>query len=168
MKNKKGQAWGIDLIVSVFIFIGAIVLFYNYSTNLNQNSENIELLLKGGVAATNIILSEGYPTNWNKIDVEKIGILAGSGINRQKLQLFLELSAENYSRAKNMLGTKYDFYLFFETNQTVFVNSTIEGIGKQGVNSLTIETMESKKLIRISRLVILDKKPARMNFYLWS
>jgi len=124
-------------------------------------------LLKDGVAATNIILSEGYPTSWNKINVEKPGILTGNYIDRQKLQLLLELSSENYSRTKNLLGTKYDFYFFFETSQTVFFNSSFEGAGKQGVNSSAIETMQSKKLIRISRFVILDKKPARMNFYLW-
>lgn len=167
MKNKKGQAWGMDLIVSVFIFLSAIVLFYNYSTNLNQDSENLDVLIKEGTTATNIILSEGYPTNWDKLNVEKPGVMIGNEINRDKLQLFLELTSENYTRVKNMLGTKFDFYILFSTNRTIFVNSTVEGIGMQGVTSSEIENINSKRLVKISRLVILDKKPIKLNFYLW-
>ena len=166
-KNKRGQAWGIDLIVSVFIFVSAILLFYNYSTNLNQDSENINVMLEDGTAATNVILSEGYPAMWNKYDVEKPGIFTGSEVDRNKLQSFLELTSENYTKVKNMLGTKYDFYLFFQSNTISFVNSSIEGIGSQGVNSGNIETLKTKKIVKISRFVILDKKPAKMIFYLW-
>lgn len=166
--HKKAQAWGFDLIISAFIFVIAIALFYNYSINLQTENEDIDALLQEGISATNILLSEGYPINWGKFSVEKPGLYKSNNIDRDKLQSLLELASENYSRSKNLLGTKYDYYFFFSSDKTEFVNLTNEGIGKTGITSQNINSLETKKLVKITRMAILDKKPVKMSFYLWS
>ena len=93
MKNKKSQAWGIDLMIAMVIFSVGLVSFYFYSLNSGEEANGItdQLFYDGNIIA-NDILSEGYPLNWGTEDVVKIGIISDNRINETKLNNFYLLS----------------------------------------------------------------------------
>ena len=79
----KAQAWGIDLMVATSIFVVGILIFFIYSLNsFNESEEEIDKLFYDGKLISNYILSEGHPDNWNENNVQKIGITNNS-LNNQ-------------------------------------------------------------------------------------
>lgn len=160
MKNtKKGQAWGLDLIVASILFLGGIIFFYTYSLNLSNESEDIfSKLAYDGNTMSEALLSEGSPQNWNLTNVEKIGLLSHDKINETKLEMFYQLSVTDYQKTKSFFNIKYNYYLFFQKNMTI--NSLeIEGIGSFPT--------APKNLIKITRLTIYKNKPDTLNIHIW-
>jgi hypothetical protein len=164
LKEKKSQAWSIDLMVAIAIFSIGIVVFYAYSINgPGESEENMQNLFYDGEIITNTILSEGYPINWNETNVDKIGLLTDNKINKTKLEYFYDLTQKDYEKTKLIFNTKYNYYLFFDKNITINSNS-IEGIGKPGINKNNINT---ENLIKITRITVFENKPATAYLYIW-
>ena len=162
--NKKAQAWGIDLMVAVAIFSMGIIIFYVYSlNNYNETEEEIEKLFYDGKLISNLILSEGHPEDWNNETVIQIGILNNNKINQTKLEKFYNLSQTNYQKTKELFSTKYDYYFFLENNITIN-SQTVEGIGKPGTskNNITVQN-----LIKVTRFAIYQDKPTTAYVYIW-
>ncbi len=157
--EKKGQAWGFDLIAASFIFIGGILLFYTYSINLSDETED---LIAGmnyeGSAIAESLLSEGIPSAWNASNVERIGLLDSGKINDEKLSNFYQLSIDDYQKTRSLFNTKYNYYISLEVNMSI--NSLeIEGIGSRALSP--------KNLLRITRLTIYKNKPVILNVDIW-
>src|SRR3989338_6629598 len=128
-KTKRGQAWGLDLIVATIIFTMGIIIFFIYSLNLSDDTEEIlnNLNYAGNSIADNL-LSEGSPLDWNSTNVKKIGLTSGNKINETKLERFYDLNITDYQKTKSLFNTKYDYYVFFP--EPMIINSTsVEGIG---------------------------------------
>ena len=156
-KSKRSQAWGIDLMVAVMIFVFGIIVLYIYALNLpSQSNETLENLFYDGKNILNDVLSEGYPEDWNSINAVNIGILSDDKINITKLERFRDLIQEDYSKTKILFNTKYDYI--------VYIEGTSWEIGKPEVD---INNITATNLIKITRLSIFDNKPATIYLYVW-
>lgn len=95
----------------VFLFILTLSLIYSI-----EASNRIYLLEKGNArnlaafsAANALLLSPGYPANWESLPdlngVSSIGLaMAGNQISPSKLSKLVDLNKSNYSAAKDILG----------------------------------------------------------------
>ena len=73
MVSQKAQAWGIDLMAAMTIFIVAITVFFVYSLNQSGEARSIiEDLNYDGKIFSNDLTSEGYPDDWVEANVVKI------------------------------------------------------------------------------------------------
>jgi len=117
---KKAQAWYIDFSVSLMIFVLTLVFYYGYINNYegNDNSKTEELLSEARSVTSSLMLP-GYPIAWSNETVIRIGLSDESRLNATKLRSFNKL---NYSKSKSLLGTKHDFFVFFEDENEQALN----------------------------------------------
>jgi len=165
-KNSRGQIWGLDLIAGVTLFTLGIVIFFVYSMNQpGEAQENFEPLLYEGKVVANNLMSEGYPSNWNSNNIITAGITSDNKINETKLEeLYNMIYIDgNYTRTQNLLDTQYDYYFSMSENMTIDGNQ-VEGIGKPGI---TVETINSKNLVKITRFTIYQNKTMPLYVYIW-
>ncbi len=152
----------------MLIFGSAILIYYKNITNLSdQDEELLDDLLIDAKLISNSLMSSGYQTNWNSDNVERIGITDDNRVSESKLAEFSKIP---YKESKKLFGTVYDFYVFFtdRNNNIIPINSSSEGIGKPGVNSTNIQTVENpKKLVKITRLIVKESDIKKMVIYLW-
>ena len=161
MKSKKAQAWGTDLVIAFTIFSFSIIFFYFYSFNYSSETEDIlELLTYEGNFIADSLLSPGYPNPWDESNVLEIGITTNGKINQTKLNTFYEFTQNDYEKTKRVFGTKYDYYFLMEDP----INSTLEGIGKPGINSTNLEALN---LMKITRFTIYQNKPTTAYVYIF-
>lgn len=156
---KGGQGWGFDAMMASIIFIAGIVVFYLYSLNLtDQTDETLNKMLYDGNVIAESFLSEGSPDNWDSTNVQKIGLQTKNKINDTKLERFYQLSMMDYQKTKLLLNTNYNYYVFFQENITIS-GAQIEGIG-------SIPT-SPKNLIKIIRVTIYKDKPTTISIDIW-
>lgn len=152
IKNKKGQAWGMDLIIAVVIFSVALSAIYFYSINDNRsNQENTDTLFYDGGKISDSILSEGSPSNWESGNVLQIGILEDGKISSDKLEKFYNL---DYERSRSIFNTRHDYY-FFLRDPMLIGGLEVDGFGKPGVDR---NTVSAKSLIKITRIVVYNNR----------
>ena len=164
MQDKKGQAWGFDLMVAIIIFTFGIVVFFIYSVNQPAEAkETLEKLSYDGKLITNAILSEGHPKGWNESNVVKIGILNDNKINQTKLESFYSLAQTDYPNTKQHFNTVYDYYFFLDENMTID-SLEVEGIGKPGTNKNNID---SENIVKITRFTVYGNKPMVAYLYIF-
>jgi len=162
---KKGQIWGMDLMVATTIFAIALTTFYLYTLNENSGSEEkIEELFTEGSAIANMILSEGIPPNWDEDSVIEIGILSEGKINRTKMDMFYNLSIKNYSRTKGIFNTRFDYFFITSIRPTLQNGSYFSGLGKPGVDK---QTITAKNLVRIGRFTVYNSTPCGAELFIW-
>jgi len=156
MKQKRSQAWGIDLIIAVTIFSIGILFFFIYSVNQpSENKEIFDILNYEGGLVFESILSEGYPKDWENNTVIVIGIVENGKVNQTKYNNFKDLAETDYNRTKQLFNTIYDYYFFIEGES---------GIGKPGID---VNNISSKNLIKITRFTIYQNKPKTTFLYIW-
>jgi len=164
----KAQVFSLDLIIAVIIFGSAVLIYYKNITNLSDQDEVLldDLLIDAKIIS-NSLMSSGYQINWNKDNVERIGITDDNRVSTEKLAEFSKIP---YKESKKLFGTIYDYYVFFTDrhNNIIYINSSLEGIGKPDVNFTNIQTVENpKKLVKITRLVVKESEIEKMVIYLW-
>ena len=164
----KAQVFSLDLIIAMLVFGSAILIYYKNITNLSdQDEELLDDLLIDVKSISNSLVSQGYPYNWNKDNVVRIGITDNNRFNETKLEQF---SMIPYNEGRKLFGTAYDYYIFFRDrdNNIVPFNESLEGIGKPGVNFTNIQTVENpKKLVKVTRLIVKESEIEKMVIYLW-
>ena len=117
--SKTGQAWGFDLLTAISLFFIGIILFFMYSINYPKESQQeIEILQYESNYISEMLISSGYPSDWNTSNVGKIGVVDDGKINETKLQRFYNLANNNvnptgYLQAKSLFNTKYEFFVNF-------------------------------------------------------
>lgn len=162
--STKSQIWSLDLIVGIMIFLGAIFLFYKYSTNLsNLQQEDVNTLIEDAKVVSSYLVSEGYPADWGSDNVTMIG-LAGKEhtLDRGKLQAFDQMAQADYQNTKAILSTKNDFFVFLEDKEGNI--KEIAGVYWIGKN-YSIE--DPKDIIRVYRFLYYNSSILRMGIYLW-
>jgi len=113
--GRKAQHWYPDLILGLFIFSVAVLVFFQYMNNTSNNEEQVlDNIIIDGKIISNMLLQQGHPVNWTQNNVERIGISTGnSELNTSKLILFKNLTEKNYSKTKTLLGTSYNYGIIF-------------------------------------------------------
>ncbi|MBI4739560.1 hypothetical protein HY772_08550 [Candidatus Woesearchaeota archaeon] len=165
---RKGQIVVTDLILGSLVFVVAILAFYRAEVNLQEvaSRELADVQLEAGIVA-DALYSRGYPPAWTNATVTDMGITENSRVNVTKLA---QLRAMQYNQTRNIFRTKYDYYFYYEQNDgPTWIDAGVqEGIGKPGVNSTNILTVENpEQLARIIRFVIYNGAPHRMVVYVW-
>ena len=114
------QAFSMDIMLAVIIFIGTVLFFYAI-LNTTQSSKADELQNDASKVLTDLL--SGNPgvkiTDGNTINATKLGELLG-----------------NYSELKSKLKVKNDFCIYFEDEDgnVIYINSTYTGIGSGIIN----------------------------------
>lgn len=159
--NKKAQGWGIDLIIAFVIFFVGILLIYNYAINNMGGSESVLNSLESQAeTGSSLILSEGSPENWTKINNTKTpGILSENKINQTKLNRFYNITntEEEYTKTKLKLGINEQFYFNFSGMKAN--GEPVEGIGKKPSNP--------RDLFKLERVTVYENKITKFNMYIW-
>jgi len=181
---KKGQVWSYDLIIASMIFViaMAILAFFWWSARTNM-SENKDAIIRESLKVSDVLMSPGIPANWNTLvnlsnqstwsKVQQIG-LAESWVNRSlsvdKIYKLTNMSVTNYSYARSLLRSNYNFYMEFNLRNTsnnnleqpVFMNGTAITAGSK-YNDMTV-----KAIARNDRVVVYNNSIIIMRLYLWS
>lgn len=153
-KGNRGQAWSFDLMIGVTIFVAALSLLFFYSINYKAETEDIlNAMQYDGNAAADILLSEGYPQNWNQTNVIVPGILSNNRINENKLRNFSKII---YEKQRSLMHTSYNFCFNFSDSLPTDMPSCI---GQYNNNP--------NNLFLISRIVIYQNKSSMLNLYIW-
>ncbi|MFQ5531753.1 MAG: hypothetical protein ACE5ES_04015 [Candidatus Nanoarchaeia archaeon] len=148
-RDKKAQAWSLDLVVASLIFLVGIITLYIYAVNFSsQSQEQLNELFYEGNLASELILSD-----------EDLGILTDGKVNQTKLDDFYGLS---YQEQRNLLGVKNDFY-FNITGLESPSGTPISYVG----NPPSVGS-GSENLIQITRLTIYKNRPVKINFFAWN
>ena len=159
MKGRRAQGWGFDLVIALMIFSAVLFLFFFYILNYSPEADkNLADMNSEADSISNLILSEGRPTDWNSSNIQEIGILTGKKINETKLYNFFNISTDNYDLTKSLLKTNYEYFINF--SETIYSNGIlISEIGK--------EPTESEYLSKSSRQAIYNNKPITIYFEVW-
>src|SRR3989338_870065 len=164
MISRKGQTWGLDLIMAVFIFVIGVFVFLIYSINYScEATETFEKLSYDGEIIMKSVLSEGSPKGWDESNVKVIGVISDNKINQTKLEQFYNFTLSDYDKTKIVFNIKYDYYLTFKENITLHGNQ-VEGIGHPNIS---LNNIDSNNLIKITRFSIYNNTPATIYLYVW-
>lgn len=119
--NTKSQAWSIEAMIAVVIFLGVIFLFFSFF-NANSGTKGEEL-----EEDAEKLIGDIYSENPN------VDLLDGNKINSTKAE---DLLGMNYSDIKSQLNIRNDFCLYFEdeNGNIIFINYTHSGIGSSSIN----------------------------------
>jgi Tfp pilus assembly protein PilO len=119
----KGQAWSIDLVIGVLIFLLVIGLFYVLLIR-NFDEDTSELEIASETIATKLVDEEG-------------GIISENQVNKDQLKA---LADKKYDDLKKELEIGTDFCIFLEDEEGNVINITdssgnsFVGIGSSKIN----------------------------------
>ena len=157
--EKRGQAWGFDLMIATSLFFVGVAALYIYSLNYPiENQDTGSAVSAEAERIGSIIISEGYPLNWTIENVVRPGIISEDKIDEYKLEMLNELGNNDYNRLKSLLRTKYNFYLYFSEDM-IIAGTNVSGIGRA--------PNAEKNLIKESRIIIYKNKPINAYLYIW-
>ena len=117
----KSQAWSLDIMLAVVIFIGTALFFY-LTISQTQSGKVRDMESDASSVLTDIEAQNSTTT-----------IIDENEINITKLE---ELLGYNYTQIKNKLRLKNDFCIYFEDQKgnIVYINKTHLGIGSDLIN----------------------------------
>lgn len=155
-KCKKAQVWSLDFVVSVVIFLMALIplLFvWDYVNAQKQQqmlfdeAENIALSVSDALLRT-----KGLPENWNTTSVNVIGLASKENIlNITKVSYLLAMGSSDYNMTRAILSGGYDFFL-----NITDLNGTSYGI----IGSKP----QSRMVIPVERYCLYNERIAKLEF----
>ena len=158
-KSKKGQVWYTDFMLGILIFVVVIFIYYEYAHSVTQDPGSIisELVMDAKTISSSLV-TKGSPENWNKTNVEIIGLTDGEQrLVQEKLDMFANMT---YGYAKTKLRTPYDFYFYIEDlNGTKISVGGKEGVGKN--------ITDSDNIVSMTRVAIYDSRLINMVVQIW-
>ncbi|MBI2108445.1 hypothetical protein HYU10_00710 [Candidatus Woesearchaeota archaeon] len=187
-KGKDAQIWYPDFIIGLMIFIITLATYYYYSSNAPSNDDSsLENILGDANTVSSYLAGPGYPLNWSSADVMILGLTDGSGrIVGSKLS---SLDGLQYSGARSLLNTKFDFFLYFTDKSGCLIRfmssgenygfghpdaelDEIGGSGSCAVSGaksmvLNLSEIAPEKVVKVERLVILNSTVSRMVLHEW-
>ncbi len=157
---KSAQAWGFDLVVGLMLFSVGIVAFYLYSINYAGGSEtDYPALQEEAKLIADVLMTSGYPLDWDANNVVRIGINDDGKINQTKLEEFYYLSLSDYEKTKNLFNVRNEYYVRFSGNVS---------IGGESVSEIGLAESESENLVKVSRAIIYENKIGTMEVFVWN
>ncbi len=132
--NMKAQIWFTDFVIAILIFSFILIAYYTYTTNISKEDfSSMDNLVADAKTISSSLTTGGSPENWNSDNVEIVGFT--DEYNRIDNTKFVEFTKINYNKTKKLLGTPYDYSLFFvnESNDVQNVEGFC-GTGNSEVN----------------------------------
>jgi len=113
--KRKAQAWSLDFITSMAIFLLVLVTLYfvwNYVNVQNMEQKTLDEIETTALAVSDsLIRTGGLPEDWNTTNVNIIGLAQEENVlDPEKVSYFLSMGSSNYNLTKNILTGKYDFF----------------------------------------------------------
>lgn len=162
---KKAQIVSADFVPSLFLFLGIFVgVIVSWNTTVNQiedvNARNA--MERAALGASDLLVRhEGNPSNWTFTNVIVPGLSDGPPNVLSESKAY-ELLFLDYTRAKELLGIPYEFYIEInKTLGTAFVvngNETVYGLRPSGANSTVV----------VRRFVMMGGKTGTLEVRVWS
>ena len=144
LRNKKAQAWSLDVVIACIIFTVGLMVLYVYAVNYtNSAGVDLEKLFYEGNNVAELLLSNDN------------GVVSHDIINQTKLENFYNT---NYKDNKKSFGVTSDFY--FSIDGMKINNSSIQFIGKLNQSSVI-------SIVKVTRFTIYENKPVKLEVYSW-
>lgn len=138
------------------------ILFFSTIVNLYEGNDKIDDLINNGVLISDYFMSSGYlPEEWDSSE-GRIGFVDNGRINLENLTFFSDLFSvgEGYTKSKYLLGTSYDYVLYFEDSEGVLditgdlVITEDDFLGDLDIaSSDDITNMNTDHMVRLIRFV---------------
>ncbi|MBI4144804.1 hypothetical protein HY493_01200 [Candidatus Woesearchaeota archaeon] len=173
--STKGQVWYLDFIIGGLIFMAALVVFFLEADTLETSDTNgATSLLGNAVSISSELLTPGTPQNWTAATVERIGVTNSYRLDLAKLS---EFKSVDYQTARSLFRTTKEFFMFIERQGCLVDIDGAYGIGHPAVtvpgggcvtrSAIDLSDADVENLVVLTRLVIYDGTPARLNLYVW-
>ncbi len=160
------------------MFLIALTIYFVYTSNISQDDEDLlNNLISESKLVSSSLISGGYPESWDNSSVERIGLTN----NDQRLDIdkLSNLNSINYNQTKGLLGTMYDYLIFFQYKNESIIN--INGFcakGKpgtytieDGICMINTSSIDASSLVKSERFIIYEKENlsdiVKMVVYLW-
>lgn len=117
--HNKSQAWSIDFVIGISVFMGALVIFY---TLLNPASNEKPIILQKDASFIAKEVEE---------EESPLTVMEGNIVNETKLDNLIG----RYSSIKKNLGIKNDFCIYFEdeNGNIMPIKEGVTGIGSSDI-----------------------------------
>lgn len=157
--QKRGQGWGVDLIIGGLIVLVGIIAFYGYTFNIDTEKNTVikHLEAEGELIAAQL-LDEGNPSDWTPSQVINVGILTQGKINQTKLEYLYTMTQANYPSMKQKFRITSEFLI--NMSEPLMIQGTpITGIGRAPQNATNI--------MKVSHISIYNNKPVTVWIITW-
>ncbi len=164
--SKLSQMWTTDFIIGIMIFLVMIIVFYFYTLNIVPEYYITDKISDANTISSSLI-SEGFPTDWDHLNVIRIGLTNNNNIlNETKVYEFSQIG---YADTKSLFPAINDYYVFFKfKNGSLVTINGITGIGKPGTDPNNISSDELIQLTRFVSYKINNKVHLiKMVVYVW-
>ena len=174
--SRKAQAWYLDLVAGMFIFIAGLIVYYYANTNLSYDDKEIyDDISRDAESIASLLLTPGYPLDWDSETVEQIGVVTGQELDEGK---WLQFSAIPYNESRRLLGTQNEFFAFLaEKNESIINITSLCGIGDPSVIAgkdsdgnclpISLEEVRFADLAKKERYILHNGRVAKAVVYLW-
>ena len=163
---KKGQVFTTDYIIGLMIFIFMLVMGAKILVDIVP-SYSYEIVYRDGLYIADLLVDEGYPSDWNSSTVVVPGVCTNFRLDKSKL---VELDGIDYGRTKTLFHTEGD-YLFFFKNKTEIMNISNCTYGFPiSVNSSCdpqLDTISYDHLSITERMIIYNSSVIKLVVYSW-
>lgn len=121
MLRRKSQAWSVDVILAVVIFMGAFFLYYAIANS--SSSSDVTALKADASSVIKQVSNEGDP----------LSIVSKQEINITKVS---ELKDMNYDELKSQFRVEGNFCIYIEDEKgnLVLINDSYRGVGSENIN----------------------------------
>ena len=152
--NSRGQALMIELIGALFVFLLVFLFLQNlWPQNITRWNTEVEyrtMYNRAVSQASNLVESQGYPTNWTSDDVNIVGLAKKKNVlDQNKIEEYAKLETSDYNLSKHQMKFfEYDFWVEIDSEN----NALDKNIGKK--------PPQDSKIVSIQRIVALEGKNA--------
>jgi len=124
-----------DFVIGMIVFSLVLISYYTYTTNISkEDSSATDNLISDAKIVSSSLTTSGYPDNWDVNTVIRIGFT--DSYNRIDNAKFGQFAQINYNKTKKLLGTIYDYFLYF-VNESGDVQN-VEGYCGTGIGEVNI------------------------------
>jgi hypothetical protein len=169
-RNAKAQVWLSDYTISLLIFLLAIILSFKIIINSFSTNNTYEELKTDAGKISEMLLSEGYPVDWNESSVIRPGLLVEKRLDATKVARAMNQNM-SYSSLKTKLQTKYDFLVMFKTPEGDLIDfdsscgSCASSCGLCHIGKALPANYDD--LVKLDRFVVFNSSVTRMEVYVW-
>lgn len=155
-KKNRGQVFSTDLLLAMMVFI-IIVLLISHTWNgvsvrAQDWEDRMEMQRRAYVASAFLIMSPGYPSNWNESTVKVLGLTTREQ-NVIDSSKFSEMQSMSGSKIKELLNIEeYSLYI----NLSYYGGSSIGDVGTPPTENATEITSIDSYVVYNGQLTILD------------